>query len=84
MYTTCETKDYFDTNFEALVMAAKATSRYSEDYEPYKCRNCNGFHITHVSPLKRRGYGKKFWRCPRCKWILQQKNAGQHRCPVVE
>lgn len=76
--TSCDTKKFYDTEFAATIHAAKTTGFTGEDFVPYQCGN--HWHITHSDPAKRRGVGRRHWRCPKCKRIEKRKNAYKHKC----
>lgn len=76
--TVCETKQHYDTEFEATVQAARASYEHGDEYEPYQCGK--HWHITHTDLTKRRGYGHSAWRCPKCKQLMKQTKAKEHRC----
>ena len=76
--TVCDTKEFCDTEFEADVLAAKATDKYGHEFKSYPCKN--HWHIAHKDPRQSRGFGKKYWRCPVCKLIYKQKDAKNHKC----
>ncbi len=82
MITTCDTKKFYDTEFEATVFAAKTSWHSGSEFIPYKCGR--HWHITHADPTKRRGVGRKYWRCPKCKRIEKNKNARNHKCDNVK
>lgn len=77
--TVCDTKIFYDTEFEAKIAAAK--NRYDEMVE-YPCGT--HWHITHANPDKRRGAGKKHFRCPHCKGIFKRTREPFHSCPEKE
>lgn len=76
----CDTKTLYDTEFEAEVAAAKVGHRRDEEFEHYQCGR--HWHICHTDPTKRRGAGKKHWRCPSCKNIYRKKTAEKHKCDI--
>lgn len=74
--SVCETKKFYDTEFEATIAAA----RHNEDMVPYKCRR--HWHITHADPTKRIGYGGggKYGRCRDCNNIFSKEGLLKHDC----
>lgn len=78
----CDTKKFYDTEFEAQVAASKTSGFLGEDMVPYQCGR--HWHITHSDPTKRRGVGRRHWRCPHCKKIEKRKNAAKHKCDNVK
>lgn len=77
----CETKKYYDTEFEASVAAAKTEGITGEEYEPYLCGN--HWHITHTDRSQRRGTGHKYWKCYRCQTIMPKRNRVNHKCDIT-
>ena len=79
--SVCETKKFFDTEFEASLAAAKITK---VEYIPYKCGY--HWHLTHADPDKRQGYGggKKYKRCDKCRDIFTARQFEKHECEVIE
>jgi hypothetical protein len=75
---SCDTKKFYDTEFVAEVHAAKTTGHSGEEFIPYKCGT--HWHITHADPDKRRGAGRRHWRCPNCKKIERRRNIRRHKC----
>lgn len=73
---SCDTKKFYDTEFEAEIAAAKFEGVTGAMMVPYKCGR--HFHITHADPDQRRGYGI-YWRCPRCKQIIKRGKIKSHR-----
>lgn len=80
--TVCQTKKFFDTEFEAVINAAKIEHKWNEEMVAYACGT--HWHIAHADPLKRRGVGHNHWRCPKCKKIEKRKNAPKHKCDIKE
>lgn len=76
--TPCDTKKFYDTEFEANVHAAKTSGFTGHEMVPYRCGT--HWHITHADPKKSRGVGHRHWRCPRCKQITKRRNAYKHKC----
>lgn len=81
----CDTKVYFDTEFAAEVYAAKKGAEFDQEFMAYPCPRSYSptklhYHIAHEDPAKRRGFGNKFWRCPKCKLLLKQQVASEHKC----
>lgn len=79
--SVCDTKRLCDTEYEAVVLAAKMSHKYNQEQVPYKCGS--HWHITHLDPAQRRGVGKKFWRCPTCKYICKSAKAFKHKCDRI-
>lgn len=78
----CDTKQYYDTEWEAKIAAAKTEWFLGQEMVEYQCPNGPHWHITHVDHEQRRGVGHKYWRCPKCKAIVRKKNAFRHKCNV--
>lgn len=77
----CDTKTFYDTEFEAEIEAAKVGWRHGEEFEAYACGN--HWHITHKNREQRRGVGHRFWKCPRCRAIVPRKNQLDHKCDIT-
>lgn len=71
----CNTKVFYDTEFEATIAAAK----HDTLMEPYKCGTCSGYHLTHRFPAQRRGYGSRAKRCPNCKQLFRKDDSSARR-----
>lgn len=78
-FTVCQSKRHLDTEFEAVIFATKIGYKFGEEMEPYPCGG--HWHITHIAPTKRRGFGEGYKRCPHCKKILKCNNV-DHKCDV--
>lgn len=76
--TVCDTKVLYDIRFEAEIASAKASMKYGEEFKPYRCGT--HYHITHVDKSKRRGVGKKHWKCPLCGMIMKERKMDSHEC----
>lgn len=76
MANNCETKKFYDTEFEAEIAASKTEGVTGEEMIPYPCGR--HFHITHKDPDKRRGFGM-YWRCPYCKQLIKRGKRKSHR-----
>lgn len=77
-YTTCQTKVHFDTNFEAERAASITSHRYGDEMMAYRCQQ--HYHITHVDPDKRLGYGHRFKKCDDCGEVYRLDQAKRHYC----
>lgn len=74
--TPCDTKALLDTEFEAVVFAAKKSHEYKKDFTHYQCGT--HWHITHSKEEERIGYGKGYYRCRKCEAIIRKGR--KHRC----
>lgn len=79
----CDTKVFYDTEFEATVAAARKTVEHGVEMEPYPCYGHGGvstphFHLTHKYINHRRGAGKGFERCPDCSEVYSHRQ--DHKC----
>lgn len=77
-FTTCETKTFLDTEFEAEVFAAKKSHQFNKEFIHYRCRN--HWHIAHKNPEESIGFGRGYWRCPGCKVIEKKSKREEHIC----
>lgn len=79
--SVCETKKFFDTEFEATLAAAHILD---EEFVPYPCGR--HWHLTHADPNKRKGFGggRRFQRCEKCLEIFRAKQFKKHKCETVE
>lgn len=77
-FSVCDTKVYFDTEFEAEISAAKVEAKHGGEFIPYRCGS--HWHLTHKNLLERRGAGHKYWRCPKCKKIVKRGQRDKHEC----
>lgn len=70
----CDTKVFYDTEFEATISAAK----HKEDMRIYQCGT--HWHLTHADETKSRGFGggRRYTRCPHCKQIYRRSNTKVH------
>jgi len=77
----CQAKKHFDTEFEATIGAVKASSRYNVELIVYKCGP--HYHLTNADPSQR-GKHRKYYRCPHCKQVVNQKKNPTHygRCKL--
>jgi hypothetical protein len=55
--TVCESKVFYDTEFEATIAAAHKTYEWGEEMEAYQCKN--HWHIAHVNPKLWGKYSRK-------------------------
>lgn len=78
MLNPCQTKKFYDTEFEAEVYASKTEAYSGHEMIPYQCGT--HWHITHADRKLRRGVGHKFWRCPKCKQVEKRESAPKHEC----
>lgn len=75
----CKTKKYYDTEFEAIVAAAKTEGDVGAPMKHYKCPEGRHYHVTNVDRSKRNRH-LKHYRCPHCKNIInEQKNPNHYR-----
>lgn len=86
--TTCDTKAFYDTEFEAEVAKARVEDKFNQEMMIYRCRGAGvrafHYHLSHVNKEERRGAGHNHWRCPRCKMIIKRAKQAKHRgvCPA--
>lgn len=73
MATVCQTKKFYDTEFEANRAAAIAEYNLKQEFRAYRCHT--HYHICHSNP--------KDWskRCPHCKLLMKKSTV--HNCKVV-
>lgn len=78
MFSVCESKRYYDTEWEATIAAAH---NKSASMEPYACGS--HWHITHKDPDERQGFGGggRFLRCDNCRQLMRKKDSHKHVCP---
>lgn len=75
---SCETKVFYDTEFQATVMAARASARWGEEMEPYKCGS--HWHMAHVD-IRLRGRHIRPPRkdyCEVCEQVINPLNYAKH------
>lgn len=80
--SVCDTKTLYDTEFEAEIAAVKESHRRGIDFTYYQCGT--HWHLTHRDYTQRRGVGKRYWRCPKCKEIVKKSNAWKHKCDITK
>lgn len=76
--TTCQTKKFYDTRFEAEIAASKTEAFLDEEFMVYPCGT--HWHISHKDPEKRLGAGNKYWKCSKCRLVMKKQRIGKHKC----
>lgn len=80
--TVCQSKKFFDTEWEAQLAATRAEFKFGDEMKPYSCGA--HWHITHADPELRRGAGHKFTKCRRCREIVKQSKISKHKCERIK
>lgn len=80
--SVCDSKVFYDTEFEATRAAVKTEFAIGEAMEPYLCPGSRHWHITHSDKSQRRGAGHRYAKCPDCGQIMKKYKMEQHieRC----
>lgn len=83
--TVCDTKTLYDTEFEAIIAAAKKSYRFDQEMVPYACYGHGGvskphWHLTHIHPHERSGSGKGYKKCINCGELF--KRGATHQCDL--
>lgn len=75
---SCDTKVFYDTEFQATVMAARASARWGEEMMAYKCGS--HWHMAHVDTrLRGKHIGKpKRDYCEVCQQVINPRNYAKH------
>lgn len=75
MNTVCDTKQLYDTEFEAEL----AANRHKDEMTHYLCPGTRHYHIAHVDRSKRQGHGFGWGKCPDCQRLFKNKTLKKHK-----
>lgn len=81
MGNPCESKRFYDTEFEATIAAAKAGGVFGAEMEPYLCPHGTHYHIANTNIMLRGKYrrsGNKTY-CEDCDCYLRAGRWEKHR-----
>ena len=77
--SVCDTKIFYDTEWEATLAAGRTEDKFGEEMEPYQCGS--HWHITHKNPDHRKGVGgSKFTKCRNCGEVMKRFMLDKHKC----